>query len=196
MQKRANLSLILLLIALILLAALYFISYKAEITGFASQSQIGNMTAVITTYVACTWSDEAMNVSFGTNLNPGINDYNGTKNYFEQYSGTSYNVTVDPLSNKVVNMTIKGDHFRSGANSIYVGNTTWFSNTTYANGTNMIPTNSKVMLTTYDKNTSNYIGVNEPIGSSVWYRFWLDIPAAQISGTYVGNYTMQCEEAN
>jgi len=201
MQKRVNLG-ALLFIAIILVLGIYLYGInKAEITGLAT-SQLGNMTAIITTLVSCTWSDQALNISFGSNLNPGTNDYNGSRNYAETIltgnptgNWTSYNITVDTFSNKQANITIKGDHFRAGTNVIYISNATWFSNTTMGNGTNMIPTSSNLLYTDYDKNTTKYVAVSEPIGSSVWYRFWLDIPGQQLAGTYVGNYTMQCEDA-
>jgi hypothetical protein len=195
MQKR-DLILLLAFIALILALYLYVPAFKNEITGLATSSQVGNLSLDITTYIACTWSDAALNVSFGTNLNPGRNDYNGTKNYDQPGNGTAYNVTIDPLGNKQVNISVKGDHLISGINKIYIGNVTWFSNTTASNGTNMIPVGSKVMLTSYDKNTTNWVATNLDITNTTWYRFWIDLPAAQIAGSYLGNYTMLCEEAN
>lgn len=193
MQKRGWILIILL--ALILLTAYaYGPAIKNEITGLVT-SQLGNLSATITTMVSCTWSDQALNVSFGDSLNPGTDNYNGSRNWAEADGWSSYNITVDTLSNKQANITIKGDHMVSGLNKIYIDNVTWMSNTTNGTGPNMLPPGSKILLTDYDKNASNYIAVAEPIGSSVWYRFWLDVPASQVAGNYLGNYTMQCEAA-
>ena len=162
------------------------------ITGMAT-SQVGNLTVGVTTYISCVWSDAALDVSFGTNLDPGTNDISATNNSVGDENNTLYNVTVDVFSNVNGNITIKGANLVSGANTISVGNVTWASNTTDANGTNMVAGNSIALTTSYD--TANPIAADEPIGSTVWYRFWLDIPSGTISGNYVGNYTMQCQQA-
>lgn len=164
-------------------------------TGYAT-SQVGNLTASVATYISCTWSDAALSVSFGSDLTPGTNDVNATGSYAlaNPSNGTQYNVTVDTLSNVNANMTVKGADLVSGANLIGIGNVTWSSNTTSANATQMNAGAGYSLQTTYD--TTNKVASNEPIGSSVWYRFWLDIPTGTIAGAYVGNYTMQCSAAS
>ena len=115
---------------------------SGAITGYAT-SQVGNFSASIATFVACTWSTPALAISFGSSLNPGNNDTNATLNYAGgvPVTATFYNVTVDTLSNTNVNVTIKGDTFVSGANKITIGNVTWVSNVTTANATLMSPGN-------------------------------------------------------
>lgn len=162
------------------------------ITGFAT-SQVGNLSAGVGTFISCTWSNEALAVSFGTSLNPGTNNINATNNYNGTNVHTLYNVTVDTLSNVNVNITMKGNHLISGANTIGVTNVTWHSNTTSPNSTDMIESNSIVLTDAY--NTANPIAGNEAIGSTVWFRLWLDVPSGQIAGTYTGNFTQQCQQA-
>lgn len=189
-----------LIIALsLILAGVLFLTIRGHpdgstVTGFAT-SQVGNFSAGVATYLSCTWSDSALGVSFGSNLNPGTNDINSTGNYNASYSGnwTMYNVTVDSLSNVAANITIRGESLVSGSNIIGVTNITWASNTTAGNGSNLAPTGSIVLNQTY--NEVNKISSGETVGSSVWYRFWVDIPSGAVAGSYSGNYTMQCSQA-
>jgi hypothetical protein len=191
--KKGNGVLILSIILFVLAVAMLITGfYYFKTTGYAS-SHVGNLSASITTYLTCTWSDASLDVSFGSNLNPGTNDINASKNYNETGSVTSYNVSVDVLSNVQANLTIKGENLVAGINSIGVTNVSWASNTSDGNGVNMIPSQSIAL--TNSLNTANKIAENEPVGSTVWYRFWLDIPVGQLGGNYKGNYTMQCEQA-
>jgi hypothetical protein len=183
---------VVILFALALVIVALYPQMGVGMTGFAT-AQVGNLTASVATYISCTWSDEALAVSFGSNLNPGTNDINATNNYAGVGNGTSYNVTVDTLSNVKANVTVKGADLISGVNAIAVGNVTWQSNSTAANGTNMVPTGSIALTTAYD--TTNKIASNLAIGSTSHYRYWIDIPSGQVAGSYVGNYTMQCQQA-
>lgn len=170
----------------------YNVSPPLSITGMAA-SQIGNLSASVSTFISCTWSNQALQISFGNSLTPGINDINATQNYGGVGNGTLYNVTVDTLSNVNANITIKGTDLTFGINIIGVSNVSWISNTTMSNASNMIASNSIELTSSF--NTVNQIASNEPIGSTVWYRFWLDVPTGQIAGTYTGNYTQQCQQA-
>lgn len=183
-----------LVFALIVIIAVLGVFLVAQLrtTGYAA-SQVGNLSAVVSTYLSCTWSNAALDVSFGSGLSPGANDIAATQNAAGGGGETFYNVTVDTLSNVIANISIKGADLDSGSSLINVQNVSWASNTTAANGANMIAGNSIVLTTSY--NTANPVAVNEPIGSSVWYRFWLDVPSTTIAGLYRGNYTMQCTQA-
>lgn len=175
-----------------LLGLLLLLPSPIGITGRAT-SQVGNLSAGVATYISCTWSNEALAVSFGTSLNPGTSDYNGTQNYASAGNGSAYNVTVDTLSNVAANITIRGTNLTSGSNTIAAGNVSWQSDTIAANGTNMAPGNSTALTTAFS--AAAPVAANEPVGSAVWFRFWLDIPAGQVAGSYAGTYTMQCQEA-
>jgi len=169
-------------------------SEMSGITGMAT-SQVGNISAGIATFLSCSWSNDALNISFGSNLNPGTNDTNATGNYLDATTtGTAYNVTVDTLSNTQANISMKGENLTSGANKIGLMNVSWASNTTISNSSNMAPTLSTRLNNSFD--TANWLAANEAIGSTVHYRFWLDIPNGTVAGSYVGNYTQQCQAAS
>jgi hypothetical protein len=163
-------------------------------SGFAtSDSQLGNLSAGVQTFVTCTWSDSALDVSFGSNLNPGDSDLNATQNYILENggeNGTGYNVSVGDLTTANVNITILGSDLVDGSNLIGIGNVTWASNETANNGTNMIPGSSTSVT-----GSAVNIASNVAPSSSVHYRFWLDIPSGIVQGSYEGNYTVECAEA-
>jgi hypothetical protein len=193
--KKLNVIYILFAIIIVVLVLVIISLYlKSQgITGNAvTDSQVGNLSASIQTYVACTWSDEAMNISFGTNLDPGTNDINATKNFNDSEAVSLYNVTVSTLSNVNVDVTIKGADLESGANVIDVANVTWQSNNTSPNGTNMIASGSHPLGTTYDVVNKLADGLGE--GNTAHFGLWLDVPDGQISGNYIGNFTQQCAE--
>lgn len=200
-DKRTNTGVIVVLL-IVSLALIIYISVDkisdSKITGMAtSDSQVGNLSVGVLTFLACTWGNDGLAVTFGTSLDPNTNNTNATRNYIFNGSavinGTSYNATVDTLSNVAANFTLLGDHLVSGANTIAIGNVSWASNSTIANGTNMIHLNEINLTTSYDN--ANKVGSNIAVDSSVWYRFWIDVPSTTTAGTYVGNYTMQCTQA-
>ncbi len=194
MQKRDSIIRVIIII-LFAIFLIYFClqGFEKKLTGKDVSSTLGNLSAQVSSYVSCTWSDAALNVSFGTELNPGDSDVNATRNNDQPDNGTSYNVTIDEFTNELVNITIKGDHLVSGVNIIEIGNISWASNATSSNGINMASENSHITLTDYDNLTK--IASNAAIGSSAWYRFWVDLPPSQVAGSYIGNYTMKCEAA-
>src|SRR3989338_7644886 len=138
-DNRNNLVAVLAIFALVAVALL-FVNWTigpSGITGLAtSASQRGNFSATISTYVACTWSNAALDVSFGTSLDPSSTDINGTGNYEftsgPTTNGTMYNLTVDTLTNVPVNVQMLGSDLTSGSNTITVGNITWSSSSTSA----------------------------------------------------------------
>jgi len=206
-MKRLNFYHYISIVLIILVVGLGFSYFKYNyklnedlLTGYTVSSQVGNLSATVATYIACTWSNAALNVTFNGTLNPGDTDKNASRNFYEVFAldsngprHTSYNVTIDTLSNVAGNITIKGLDLISGSNAIGIGNVTWISNSTIGNATNMIPSNSIALATDYD--TTNKVGSSVAVGSSVHYRFWIDIPSAQVAGNYIGNYTMQCAQA-
>lgn len=197
MKREKVLYIVFAVILLILVLALFSFYYTKtqRITGNSiTDSQVGNLSASIQTYVACTWSDESMNIGFGTNLDPGTDNINATKNYNLTEDRTAYNVTVSTITNVNVNITIKGANLISGANTIAVGNVSWASNSSDSNGTNMIPGSSVALQTDFD--SGNKVGAGLIKGQTTHFRFWLDVPAAQVAGDYVGNFTQQCAQAS
>lgn len=189
---------------------LYGLLPDLSITGYQTANQVGNLTVGVATLVACTWPNAVFNISFGDSQNPGTT-VNATRNFDnpnisfagvppkDLFNGTSYNVTIAATTNVPTNITMRGRHLVSGANVIGVTNVTWASNVTRSNGTNMLPvgsTLSNAINLTDTLNTGFPVGGLLNAGSSAWWRFWLDIPAGQTAGQYVGNFTQQCAQGN
>ena len=175
-------------------------SFSGGITGAAS-SQISNLTATVQTFIACTWSNDALNVAFGITLNPGSTGYNGTLNYNATLgngtvtNGTKYNATLDTLSNVNVNITINGSNLTSGANRIGIQNVSWASNyTAFVNASNTTQM-TYANATRINETTNAYpVAVNLSSGATAHFRFFLDIPSGQVAASYTGNYTMLCSQ--
>jgi len=182
--------LLIIFVLLILVGFFYFGGFKKPdlTTGYAT-STVGNLSVGIQTYIACSWSTAALNVSFGSNLDPGIS-INATGNNQSAGAGTKYNMTVSTLTTANVNLTILGDDLDSSGNLIGIGNITYDSNQTSSNGANMIYSNGVAV-------TKSAVAMESGLtpGSNVHYRFWIDIPTGTVAGNYVGNYTQTCIEA-
>jgi len=112
-----------------------------------SRSVSSSVTISNPSAIACTWSNAALNVSFGNGLSQSLSQgvvYNASKN-FEGYIGSSsqnaginwslYNVTADNTNTADVNISIMGSHLLSGINTLGIGNITWMSNESNGNGT-------------------------------------------------------------
>ena len=185
-----------LVVIMLVIAAMIFMSISSyngpmAITGMAG-SQVGNLSTTITSYVSCSASDAALNVSFGS-TSPG-DIVNATLNYYgTMWNYTSYNVTNDAISNVPINITIKGADLLSGANLIGVTNVSWI-NGSIGNATGMQYAN-KIVLTTTD-NAQYKVAAFLPRTNSSYIRFWISIPSGQSTGTYSGNYTMTCSQAS
>jgi hypothetical protein len=182
------------LIAVIILTvavgAMFFVNRSNQITGQVS-SQLGNLTAGVDTYISCTWSNDALDVSFGTGLSQGAT-LDAVGNNLSVGLGTLYNTTVDDLTNVDIELNIRGTDMISGANIIGVSNVTWASDPDSNNAAGMIVGNSIPLTTSYDTVNPVMSGVTR--GAVAHYRFWLSVPGNQIAGAYVGNYTQQCVE--
>lgn len=170
--------------------SVFFIVDNSKLTGHATtDSQVGNLTASVQTYMACTWSDSSLNVDFGSLLNPGTNNIDATENYI-QVNGTGYNVTVSPLTTALANITIVGNDLVDAAKVIGIDNVTYAVNSSDNDGANMIP-GSSVPITGAATNIDSDVSP----GTTEHYRFWLDVPTGTVAGNYVGNYTIECKEA-
>jgi len=175
----------------IFIALIIFIfSSGSDLTGHAtSDSQVGNLSAGVQTYMACVWSSPTLNIDFGNSLNPGTSDINGTDNYIMS-PGTGYNVTVSGISTSNANITILGNDLVDGANVIGVGNITWQASTTSNIDAALVPTGSNPITGAVVD-----IATNIAPSSATYYRFWMDVPSDSVAGNYVGNYTIECKEA-
>ncbi|HLC86302.1 MAG TPA: hypothetical protein VJG30_03385 [Candidatus Nanoarchaeia archaeon] len=175
MQKKGFVTILTLFVLFLVLGLLigYFFTSDSgigKITG-AATSTVGNFTANVVSGIACTWSNAALNVSFGGGLAQSLTQgavYNASKNY-EGYIGgglqilghnwTLYNVTADSTNTDSVNITMSGRHLQSGANILGITNVTWMSNQT--NGNASVASGSQEGHNfTYRGNTTLFEGFN------------------------------------
>jgi len=129
-------------------------------------------------------------VSFSANLSDGILfgdvvvlpaiKINASHNYDGGDNFTSIYITVSEDGNTAVDFCTRADDaLRSIANdTIELGNET-YANSSLSNLTIPDLANNLSLTTSYVK-TGNAVGV----GGINYYRFWLDVPAAQPSGNY------------
>ncbi len=198
MRKEKVVSFVFVLIIAVLLFGVVYVLFqppKLEMTGHAvTDSQLGNLTVAVQTSIACTWSDSTLNVSFGSSLDPGTVGGNATGNYNmsppNPTNGTMYNVTVDVLSTSAADITITGEDLVYSGNILKIGNVSYAVNSTNFTSIYMNYSES-INITT----SAVDMIVNEAVGSTAWYRLWIDIPAGVVAGSYIGNYTLQCEQA-
>lgn len=167
----------------------FFFFSGSDLTGYATtDSQVGNLSAGVQTYMACVWSSNTLDIDFGNSLNPGTNDYNGTDNYLLS-PGTGYNVSVSGLSTSNADIKISGNDMVDGGNVIEIGNITYQEAST-ATDAGLVPAGSTPIT-----GTPTNVATGIAPSTATYYRFWMDIPAESVAGNYVGNYTIECGEA-
>ncbi len=168
-------------LVLVIVLSVFLVFFQSSyLTGHATEGSTTSNVS-IAKYLA---------IAFGTNLSNGIQfgnvntlpatNINATHNYDGSVNETTYSVDVSPDSNTNIDFCTKAD---AGLTSpaldvIGIGNETYAaSNST----TDTIPdlASETPLTTAYVKAQS----VTQPGNSSYW-RFWLDIPAAQPSGDY------------
>lgn len=130
-------------------------------------------------------------ISFGDNLSEGIlfgdvavlpaTNINASHNYDGASNATTLYISISEDGNTAVDFCTKADEaLTSIANdTIELGNETYANSTTTNLGTPGAATNSTALTTSYVKS-----GYNIALGGTNYYRFWLDVPAAQPSGDY------------
>jgi len=122
-------------------------------------------------------SDDAQNITFGQDLDPGSSDNPATKN-----SLNSYGVTCD-YPGATCNISVKGNYnLMSQSNILGIGNISW----------------AKVNDVLFQNAMSLYyqvVNASLPDQATQLLYYWLDIPGAQIAGNYYTNYTIQGEPA-
>src|SRR3989338_4642820 len=152
-------------IAIIIVTAVGFLlGYFTKFTGY-DVGQTGNFTAYVISGVACTFSNDALNITFGDSIEAG-SAYNATKNFVGNRDYSYYNVTADSANTVDMNITIRGLHFLSGNKVVGIGNVSWSSNTTDANSTNMKFPGTATISISYD--TTNPVTSNAAAGSTAW----------------------------
>lgn len=131
-----------------------------------------------------------LSIAFSPNLAGGIDfgdvaalpatDVNGSHNYDGGSSATTYSILVSADGNTAVDFCISGsgDLTTSGADILALGNESYAATSTSDSVTPAL--GSEVSLTTgYVKGVTTIA-----TDSSAYWRFWLDIPAAQATGSY------------
>lgn len=154
---------------------------NTKLTGFVtSGTAVSNVT--ITSYLS---------ISMSSNLSSGIlygsvdtlpaTNINASHNYDGASSGSTMYITVSTDSNTNVDFCTKAnDDLKTsgGADVLGLGNETYAVSST-TDLSNPALSSETGLTTSYVKS-----GTNIAKGSANYYRFWLDIPAAQAPGTY------------
>jgi len=170
-----------LLTLLVVLSASLLLFEGLPLTGYVTESStISNVT--IAKYLA---------ISLGTNLSEGIQfgnvdalpatNINATHNYDESSNGTTYTIDVSSDGNTPVDFCIRADSGLTSPDADVIG----IDNETYStydstNSTHPLLSGETAMTDSYVLAPTTGIGT----GSSLYWRFWLDIPASQPSGDY------------
>jgi hypothetical protein len=163
---------------LLSVSLLLFPGWTGKITGHASSEISTTSNVSISKYLSINMSDNlAEGIIFGTTVNLPATDLNASHNYDGAGSGSSMSVTVGVDSNTNVDFCVKasGNLMTDALDVLGLGNET-YSNASVATSPSLPGT---ALTTSFVKGMSN---INE--GDSVYYRFWLDVPAAQASGDY------------
>jgi hypothetical protein len=180
MKKRDWYRVILGIIVLICLILLFFSGPKAVVTGHATESTTtSNVT--IQKYLSITFcANLTAGISFGDVSTLPATNLNGTHNYDDIGTGTTYCVNVSDDGNTAIDFCSKADWGLNTTSGDIIG----LDNETYSNYTSSNATvpdlTDEISLTTSYVKSGNAIAV----GAQNFYRFWLDIPAAQPSGDY------------
>jgi len=180
-MKKIKISLKNLFLFLIIFICLVLLIFQnVSISGRATET-FTDSNVSITKYIAISFSENlSEGIDFGdVNVLPATS-LNATHNYDGLINGTSLYISVSSDSNTLVDFCIKANTDLTSIDLDVIG----LANETYQNSTTTnltLPAISpEISLTTsYVKS-----GDNIAAGTENYYRFWLDIPAAQPSGDY------------
>ena len=151
------------------------------ITGHATETTtISNVT--IAKYLSITMCTNLSDgIIFGNITELPATNINSTHNYDGASTGSTMCINISDDGNTAIDLCTKAndDLTSVGADTILLANETYANSTVTNAGTPGAATNATLLTTSYVK-SGNAIGV----GNLNYYRFWLDIPAAQPSGDY------------
>lgn len=171
---------IILVIILLVSIGLLFFENASAITGYATQGSTSS-EVTIQSFLSIQMSD---NLSSGiifddVNTLPATN-VNASRNYNGTGSSTLYYINVSTDGNSAVDFCIRADGGlnTTGGDLIGLGNETYSNNVTTSNSS--VPELNEVAMTTSFVKSANAISV----GAANYYRFWLDVPSGQPTGTY------------
>ena len=175
---------------LFLVSIVLLINQSTKFTGFATTATTSS-NVTISSYFAIDMSVNLSNgIQFGSITTLPATSQNATHNYdganttaqgatLTGTNGTSMWMNVSTDSNTAVDFCIMADALNTSADDVIgLGNETYHNNTFTNSSQPAI--GSEVSLTT------GYVkaGYNVSVGGNNYYRFWLDVPAATVSGTY------------
>lgn len=150
------------------------------LTGYATEgTTVSNVT--ISKFLAIEFSPGLNEgIQFGSVNTLPATDINASHNYDGPSSGTGYYINVSTDGNTNIDFCIKANTglTSAGLDVIGLGNET-YSNSTSTNATIPLLASQTPLTTSYVKS-----GANVAVGTANYWRFWLDIPAAQPSGDY------------
>ena len=154
------------------------------ITGYDTQVSTTSNVTISTYYAIEASTNLSAGILFGSVTSAAADNLNATGNYGGS-SLTQYNITVHQSSNTNVSFNISANAglTSSGEDVIGLGNETYANATT--NSASVPGVANQVALTTGQVNAGNNIGV----GNTNYYRFWLDIPEGQATGSYNNTIT-------
>jgi len=174
--SKINFVLILIIVLCLLLIVFDNLLISANVT---EGDTVSNVT--VQKYLAISFSTNlSSGIVFGTvNLLP-VTNINATHNYDDGSDGTTFYTIVSNDSNANADFCIRANSSLTSVSADEIG----LGNETYSNSTNSNMTLPSVadevsLTTSYVKAGNNII-----VGSNNYFRFWLDIPAAQPSGDY------------
>ena len=157
------------------------------VTGYAtSATQTAVSTAIITKNVAIQ-ANNLDTIEWSTELVPNTDDNAAEHNADGDGGVATYYISMAPNNSVDVDFCINATNLTSGVNTIALGNYT-LSNST---------TSSPPAAADSEAFTEDFVKQIEGVTSSqsVYYRFWLDIPAQQPAGTYTNTVTFKAIES-
>ena len=170
------------LVAIFIVAVSLLVFQNVDgMTGHATEgSTYSNVT--IQKYLAINFGGQLGNgIYFGNVATLPATNINATENYNGTNNATNYYLNVSTDSNTHVDFCILANAglTSAAADVIGLGNETYSTNYTSSNMT-LPPLSAETAMTT------NYTKAATDVapGNSSYWRFWLDIPAAQPSGDY------------
>ena len=181
--------LVLVLAVVFVFSIIMILNQHSMMTGYLTTGDTFSNVS-ITTYFSIAMSENLSDgIQFGSISSLPATDTNATHNYDGANTtldgagankGTSMWMNVSTDSNSAVDFCINASATLSttGADSFEVGNET-YHNSTYTNSSSPNVTEQVALTAAWVKS-----GYNIAAGSDNYYRFWLDVPAAQATGTY------------
>jgi hypothetical protein len=172
---------IILVVVIVVALGLLFFQNVSAITGHAtSDSTTSNVTIEYYLSLALC-SNLSEGISFGNVSSLPATNINATHNYDGVlFTGSTYCINVSDDGNTPIDLCLgaNADLTNPALDVIEIGNET-YANWTSTNATIPYPENETALSTNYAKS-----GLAIAAGDVNYYRFWLDIPAAQPSGSY------------